>query len=373
VFVGVLNGIQRSDVLSLLTAATLVVKFAAITAALAGGKGLIGLVVADLIVAAVSVVPLVVMTKKCLPDVSLRWTRYDHTLMKRLLRFGTQLQVSRFAELVQTQFDKLLLTRFVGLSSVSMYDFGSRPLGRLRALPLTALSALVPAVSELDAERNTARIHAGLVRGTRYVIVLSVPLFLFLVFFANEVITVWLGEGFGQAASTLQLLSLAYFVSVMAGVPAFVAQGIGEPGYQMHATLLQSGLNIVLSTALVISLGYFGAVIGTAIAGIVGGTVFLHRFGKRFTPALLVTIFSVTLKPLVSIAPAIIIGMFVNHLMVDIFSVDTRLGILATLVVVGLLFLAVYIAMLVLTNVFDADDKGFIVNVVPEKFRRLLQ
>ncbi len=262
VFGNTLAAIQRMDVVNGIVIAMLAVKLVVIVLVLMNGGGVAGLLLADVAVTAAGMPVFLLFTRRFLPEVHLGWKGYDHRLMTTLLRFGVQLQVTRLSDLVQLQFDKILLARYVGLQSAAMYDFGSRPAGRAKQLPVTAIASLVSAVSALDAREDNARIRAALVRATRYLAVLSAPLFGFIVALAFPVMRVWLGPGHEQAALTLQLLSTGFFVNVVVSALALISQGRGEPQFHMRAMLLQTILNIALSLTLVLTFGYFGAVAG---------------------------------------------------------------------------------------------------------------
>jgi O-antigen/teichoic acid export membrane protein len=373
VFGSILNGIQRSDVFNMLVAILLPLKFAASFVVLALGYGLIGLMTSDLVVSAGTIIPLVWMTKKHFPQFSLTHIPYDNGLMKVLLRFGAQLQVSRFAELVQFQFDKMLLSRFIGLPAVSLYDFGSRPLARLRALPITAIASLVPAVSALDAVHERARIQAALIRSTRYLVVLTLPCFAFIVCFAHELVAVWLGPGFDQAATTMQILAIGYAISVGAMTLALVSQGMGQPKYQMHATIVQAILNIVLSTTLVLTFGYFGAVVGTTVSIIVGASLFYYWFGKQLMDHPIAAIVTICSKPLASIVPAVLIGLGIRFAWRGDAAASSRLEMLVFVIVMTIVFFCVYAAMIYVSRTFTHDDKGFVASVLPGRLKYFLK
>jgi O-antigen/teichoic acid export membrane protein len=365
---GVLSSLQRTDVSNILVIVSQVVRLLAIVAALSLGGGLRGMVSADLAVTVATVAALFILTKKYYPALSLRPAGFDRPLMKKLIGFGSQLQMSRFAEVVQGHFDKLLLARFVGLSAVTLYDFGSRPLGRARAFPLSALVSLIPAVSALDVEQNSARIRSALLRGARYLLFVSVPLFGFLFFFAEPVITVWLGAGFEQAAMTMKILSVAYFCSVMAGMPSLVAQGLGEPRYQMYAMLFQSILNIVLSSVLVHMFGYYGAVAGTTIAGIAGAVLFIQWYGRRLIDAPLRTFVRLGMRPAGAMLAATAAGLAVDAACQQLFHASTQTGQFMVLIATGMVFVIVYGVLLVGFRCFDDDDKRLAKSIVPARF-----
>lgn len=371
VLAGTLAGFQRSDLFNRLLAVSYLARFVVILLVLANGGGLLGLIAADMAVGGALIIPLWFSGKKHCPGISLRFAGYDHQLMKSLLRFGLQLQISRFAELVQAQFDKLLITRYVSLGSVSMYDFGSRPLGRIRSLPLTAVSALVPAVSSLQAEQDADRIFAAFVRGTRYILAFGLPVFALCVCFAHELIFVWLGPGFDAAALTIQILAPGYFVSVVAGVLALVSQGKGEPKVQMYAMMIQAVVNIGLSFALITSFGFFGAVSGTSVSAVLGGLLFFRWYGKRLTDRPLSLLLRLASKPFLSIVPAAVAGMGIVAVMHASGYFDSRTATLLAVMAGSVAFLLLYGLMLVVSKALTPDDKEFFKKTIPGRFVRL--
>ncbi|MGB6121672.1 MAG: flippase [Bacteroidota bacterium] len=368
VFLSLLSGIQRMDVVNIFTSVAFLLKFVAIAGALALGMGLIGMMAAEAAVGIVSLVPVVVIVRRFLPEVSLWRLGFDTSMFKRLLKFGGQLQVSRFAELVQLQFDKLLISRYIGLTAVTMYDFGSRPLNRLRALPATALMGLLPAVSALDVEGNQARIRAGLLRSTRYLMLFSVPLFAFVAAFAHEIMQVWLGGGFSQAARTLQILAVGYFAGIITVPLAVTSQGRGEPQYQMRTTLVQAIVNIILSTSLVLLYGYYGAVAGTVVAAIVGALLFTRVYGRRVIEHPLRTFGALLAKPIVGVIPAVVAALAALELLQGLVSPATRLAVLGCLLLTFGVFLAAYLAMVLILRLVGPDDKRFLEGILPSRF-----
>lgn len=373
VFGSVLSALQRMDTYNTVLAVLLIGKFAAIMGALTLGYGLFGLMMADLVVGGLGLVPMVMLTRKHFPRLELRWRGYDPVMMKTLLKFGTQLQISRIADAVQSQFDKLILSRFIGLSAVSMYDFGSRPGGRLRALPLTAVSSLIPAVSALDAEDNKARIQAAWIRSTRYLAIVAAPLFAFFICFADDIVYVWLGDGYRQAALTLRILSCAHVVTVIASATALVSQGMGEPGIQMRSTLIQATLNIILSTTFVYLFGFYGAVAGTTISVVIGSLLLFVWYGRRLVERPFETFFRVTFGPLLSIIPSIIMGLGILLVAERVLGFATRAERGGLLVLVALVFLALYGIMVVWSKTLSSDDRGFIEGVIPSRLKYFLR
>ena len=89
--------------------------------------------------------------------------------------------------MVNFQFDKILLARYIGLRSVADYDLGARLLTTTRSFPLMLLSALVPAISELDAKREIGTIRELARRSLRYLLMVATPAFAILFLEAERI------------------------------------------------------------------------------------------------------------------------------------------------------------------------------------------
>lgn len=379
VYGSVLGAIQRVDLFNILAIVSYAARLGGISLALSAGMGVPGLLVAELVVTALNIPVLLILIRRELPGMPLGWISYDHQLMKRMLRYGVQVQVSRMADVMQAQWDKLVLTRALGLSAATMYDVGARPAGRLRMLPITAIASLVPAVSALDARDQQDRIRAGLVRATRYLALLAAPMFGVTFVFAEPLLRLWLNDpGYTDAAWTLRILSAAFFVNVVAGALSLVSQGRGEPQYQMRTTMIQVLANMILSVVLVMQFGFFGAVCGTAFATILGSILFFQYYGKRIMPSPLSTFASIVSRPILCVIPAGIAGYFAGRaaglLPAGVLpATSLRLTAGAELLLGLAVFGAVYVVLVRIGKVLTADDMGFFRNALPLKVQRLLR
>lgn len=371
VYGSILGAIQRVDLVNILSIVAYAVKLGAMALVLDAGWGIPGLLLVEAAVTSLHVPVLLIIIRHELPGFPFfRWS-YDHGLMRRLFTYGVQLQVSRLADVVQAQWDKLVLTRALGLDAAKIYDIGSRPAGRIRSLPITAIASLVPAVSSLQAHDKDDRILAALIRGTRYLALLSAPLFGGAFVFAGLLMQVWLGPGYDIAAWTLRLLSIGFFFNVVVGALSLISQGRAEPQYQMRTTLAQAVVNLVLSVVLVWFFGYFGAVIGTVTATIFGGILFFGTYGKRLMPSPLASLVGLTYRPVLAVLPAGLLGILTAEACTLLPLAAGRLSAGIALGTGGLVFMAVYVAVVRLSGALTADDLGFFRNALPEKALRV--
>ena len=127
-FRAVLYGLQRIDLATRVGVWLTLPRLLLTLAVLHAGHGLLGLVTADLALFLAGTAVMAAASLRVWPRLTLSPRRASVACLRRLVGYGAQLQVSRLAEMANFQLDKLLLSRFVGLRSVTDYDLGARTL-----------------------------------------------------------------------------------------------------------------------------------------------------------------------------------------------------------------------------------------------------
>lgn len=262
----VITGLQRMDIQN-----TLALVFSLLTAAgtvffLERGWGLRGLVVNNAIVAVVGAAVNVVIARKLLPQMAVSVKAVNRRMFQELFGYGVRMQVARLESVFTFQADKLIIARFFPMGAVSMYQLGSTVVMKARELPLLLISALLPAVSELDAVHDTLRLRELYQRGTKYLVLTVMPLMVFLFFNAGAVMFAWMGLGYEDAALIIRILCPCYLINVMTGVGSALAAGSGKPGLLTRAALAQFCGNVILSVILVRLVGFTGVAIATLVS-----------------------------------------------------------------------------------------------------------
>jgi O-antigen/teichoic acid export membrane protein len=297
------------------------------------------------------------------PELRLEPWRLDTVIFRKLFAYGSKLQISRVADSVNFQFDRIIVSKFVGIDYVMFADVGGRLLSRIRVLPLILLSSLIPAVSELQAMNQTERIRLAFDRSTKFLAFISVPLFVFAAAFAHPIVRIWLGSSFSIAAYTMQILALGYLFNVLTGSISFFSQGIGNLGAQMWTSIIQAATNIVLSIVLVFRIGYYGVMIGTLISLIVGAVLFVFAFNKILKGSLR-SIVHILKLPLVASTISVFIAMipsFFEDPSIHGKSVEALL-----LTVSGFVFISMYFVILRIGEYFDEWDAEFLLRISPK-------
>jgi O-antigen/teichoic acid export membrane protein len=278
VFPAMCDARQRIDLTNGLGVACLLLSTVLTIVALELGGGLRSVASAQLVGIASFYIASIALAHRITGPVRLSLSGVSWAAFRQQFAFGIKLHVSSTCAIVNRQLDKLLLSRWAGLGTVTSYEVGLRMAANAGSFQPYLAAALLPAASQLDATGNRDRLVSLYHRASRYLFVVGVPGFVFLAVHAQAVITAWLGQPETMAARMLQLLAAGYMVNSLSNAMAFVCQGIGRPDIQAWQSALQLVANIVLSVLLFWLIGPFGAPAGTSLALILGAAVFAARF-----------------------------------------------------------------------------------------------
>lgn len=279
-FAAVQPGLQKMKITNLISLLFTLPYAAGVIWFLESGWGVRGLILNYAILWLLSVPVNIFVAKKIFPEFNVGFNFYEKSILKNLINFGAKLQVSRLAQLVSFQVDKIFLTYFLSVSSVTYYDLGARVVGFLRGSVLLLVSALMPAASELAAKGLSQSLKELYLRATKYLMFASLPVFWFTVLLSDKILEVWVGPGYEMGAGVVRILALGYFLNLCTGVASPLALGMGKPELEMKSGFLLAGLNISLSLALVLLLGFYGPPTGSSFSLGVSALYFFWLFHK---------------------------------------------------------------------------------------------
>ena len=297
--IAVANGLQRMEIPIQVGMFTAALGLLGVYLALRQGLGIVGVCVVQLFVTALYHALVVCRTYRLLPqlrELSPRSVQLRMFLV--LFRFGIKLQVSRLCELVNSHLDKLLISALLQLEFVTYYDLGCNIVKACRDMLLNIFVPLLPAASEVQALGEEEHLRRLYLTSSRYLLLLTAPLFALLLAEADLIIYVWLGAGFGLAAVVIRVLCFGYLANILTACVSMITQGIGRPELQMKQSLLQLFANGALSVLFIISFGFYGAALGTSLAFIAGAIYFFFLFHRAIKISSRVFFSEVALTPL---------------------------------------------------------------------------
>jgi O-antigen/teichoic acid export membrane protein len=307
IFEAVLVGLQRMDVQNKILVFASFFNVAGTFFFLEKGFGLTGLVINYGIVTFLIVLLNLYFSYRLLPYIRIGFSRVKRNIFRRLLGYGVKMQICNFALMVHTQADKIILSHFLGLGFVTFYELGQKAANAVRSLPILLLTALVPAVSELDAGNDHQKLRQLYQRGSKYISLAVFPLIFLSVIVAQELFRLWVGEGFGLAVLTFQILAIGYGINVLTGMGTSMVRGMGKPEYETRYAVLTLVMQLALSIILVQVVGYRGVLISLLATAVTAALYFLLTFHRMFKVSFKAFAKRIYLKPLLAAFTAALI------------------------------------------------------------------
>jgi len=302
--------------------------------------------------------------KKLMPSISygIEWISWSR--IKAMLPFGMRIQVSKFAELASYQSDKLLLAWLLPIHFVTMYDLGSRIASLIRDLPYSLTSAVFPAASEMHSQDQHKKLWKMYDRGSKYILVVTVPMLLGLWLTAHLIIGMWLGHVAIEVYQSVLFLSFAYWVVISLAMVFSVGTGMGWSQPIMFCALLQGFLNVVLSYVLIREVGFIGALYGTAVSISIANGILYLKFCRDFQQSLTLELQRLWRVLKANMLPVICCGGFVVYANTWLIWGD-RLQSSVVMVIAMLIYALLYIFSLRFTAVFDSEDVSLLGDKIP--------
>lgn len=182
---------------------------------------------------------------------------WDPSCFKRLLTFGSGMFGTMLLNIIVNPFNKLIITRYIGLSFVPVYEIAFNGSMQIRSLVESGFRAFVPEVSKLSALYSNEEIkHLKDIneRANRIIVVAGCFLYLPLFVLCEQLLRIWLGSSFEYILLPVFRLFLGATFFSLLGVPSYYfILGMGKVSYCFMFNLIQTGGNVILLTCLIFS------------------------------------------------------------------------------------------------------------------------
>jgi len=276
---GVLEAGQRFDLVNAVQVPASAATFLLPVVALSFGADLFGIVVLLVTSRLVALLAYLALCFRAFPTLKRSFSIHLE-LVRPLFAYGGWITVSNVVGPILSYFDRFLIGSLLSMAAVAYYTAPLEVITRLWIIPSSLVMTLFPAFSTLGTTRkeDLRRLYA---RSIKYLLLLTGPIVLLLVIFADNVLQLWLGPGFAQQSTlTFQILLLGALIGLLAPVSGCLLQSLGRPDILSKLYLLYLPLNIGLVWLLVDNMGIVGAALSFALRALVD-TVLLFIISSR--------------------------------------------------------------------------------------------
>jgi O-antigen/teichoic acid export membrane protein len=265
VFEGCLAGYDRFDLINLCEILTTAGRVGLTVWFLKLGYGIFALAVINLCLTAGNGLLKLAMSKWVFPSLHLSATSFDHSLVRETYAISVWFLILAISVRISFFTDNIVIGYFLGTAPVAVYSIAAR----LAQYALVAVSAfnvvLMPLATSYDAKADLASQRRLLLLGTRASFAAAIFMATIFVAYGGQLIHVWVGKGFEQAAVVLSILTVPIVFQAAQTTTVIVVQGMAKHKTLSLICLAEAVANLVLSLILVKPMGMIGVALGTAL------------------------------------------------------------------------------------------------------------
>lgn len=206
---------------------------------------------------------------------------------KQLLAFGLPSIFAHFGGNVIIYLDILILTLFVPLSIVGVYNVLVPTALQFMLFGASIATVLFPMVSELWSKGDKEKVSRGLKLIYTYPFIAVVPFFFVLIVYSDIFIRIVFGDPYAIGILAFRILLVAELIHIISSINYTALAGIGKPGEVAKIVFYTATINTVLNLFLIPTFGMLGAASSTAISHLFAGilsTSKLSKFVRLLTP-----------------------------------------------------------------------------------------
>jgi len=245
-----LSGMGRMDLANYIQS---IGKIAAMTVAavlLYNGRGIESLLIGNMLSYALIQVASLICIRRIAAIRLLRLDNLDVQRGKKLLSFGGAVFGGSLINMFLSPFNKIMLSRYAGVSTIPVYEIAFNGSMQIRALFEAGLRAMMPEISRIGANMTSFakdRISQLNSHAMKLIFLFGIPIYGILAIVGPLLFRAWLGDKFVETLpGAFRIMLIGTFLSLL-GVPAYYTlMGTGHVRHNLGAHIVQATINLVI-------------------------------------------------------------------------------------------------------------------------------
>jgi O-antigen/teichoic acid export membrane protein len=274
VFAALLDGLQHYPSKMIARSLLLVVRCAATLVIVFRGGGLIALALLTTGLGLIEYASMAALAWWHLPGLRLSLSLVDRGTLRMIQRYSIDAFLAMIAGRVSFQTDALVIGAFLPTQYITFFALGARLVEYSKSLLRSLTTVLTPVFSQFEARDDLQSARRVWLNSTRLVLWLIVPVQVGLWVLGRPFLSLWIGpEHATRSYSVLAILTAPLSLVIAQSVSGRVLYGTGHLRWFSRMVILEAFLNLLMSLALVRSLGIEGVAWGTAIPNLIFNVV----------------------------------------------------------------------------------------------------
>lgn len=282
VFRGILNGLLRYDLENLIQVAAGLIKAGLIFFLLYFDYGLIEISLCILLSHCFVFMASLFVIKRYYGHIEFKIKYVTAESSKQIINYGKYTLLNMIANQVMYYTDSFVIAGIMSVASVTFYSVAWGIVEYLKQFCYSFARVFFPVISEYAAVSDYKKICEIMNNGTRYMLLLNLPLSMSIICFGKPFIALWMGEKYAQTGySILTVLLVAEIIRIPQMIGVSVLFGISKHKVLSIANTAAGVINLIISILLANRFGLVGVAVGTAFPQILLYGMFLPYYTNR--------------------------------------------------------------------------------------------
>ena len=149
--------------------------------------------------------------------------------IRPLASFGGWVMISNVTAPVFSSIERFMIPAFLSVTALAFYSAPYELVGKMLIIPMSIVPSLFPYFSYHGAARSS-EVSEVTSRTIKYLLLALTPAAAIFIFFARDILQVWLGADFANNGTrVLQLTAVMIFINAFATIPFTSVQALGRP------------------------------------------------------------------------------------------------------------------------------------------------
>jgi O-antigen/teichoic acid export membrane protein len=270
VFPSMLYGLGRYPTRTAITVGCLALRVVLVLTLVGGEHALVRLAVVETVCKVVEQAALAVVLWRCLPGLRFSLRLADRATLRSIGGYSFDAAVAMLAGRVSFSTDAMVINAFHPPAYATFFGIGAGLVENAKNALRSATTVLTPAVSELEAKKDSGAIRRVFLEGSRWALWLILPVQVGLLVLGRPFLVLWMGRELADASyPTLLILAVPLGLIAPQSIAARVLYGVGNLRWFSRLLVAEAVANLLLSVALAVPLKIEGVALGTALPNLI--------------------------------------------------------------------------------------------------------
>ena len=334
-FRSIMVAFNRFDISNVIGIMSSIIRTILLIILLKSDHGLYAMSLAILFVDLMTNIIVAVCSKKIYPELSLSFNLVRKRSMRKLWNFGIFNFMRHLSRVVLHRSDLIIIGIYMGAIHITIYTIGERLIDYVWKITKGISRVVLPVVSELDATNEIGKIHKIVIGIPKYSLLLSTFIFIQIIFFGDNFIRLWMGDGYKESYYIFVLLMIPKLGMMTSEPMQESLVGMGHNKFLGYVSIFEACANLGLSILLVGHYGLIGVAMGTVVPLLFTRSIVIPIYCcKKINIKLSELFWTVLFPAILTVLPCVLY----TYLISENFSANTYLTLFACEGVVFLCF-----------------------------------